>query len=144
MSVKIDGLTGASRVLNSEVVPFDNVASQLSAINVQEALDEIESLKLDTANAFGVGQTWQNVSASRALGVTYTNTTGKPLYVHLFATYAAATSTNLSVGGSLIPLTSNNQTNGEGLGVGFIVPLGETYSIVGGIGVTTVIWYELR
>ena len=50
MSVKIDGLTGASRVLSSEVVPFDNVASQLSAINVQEALDEIESLKLDTSS----------------------------------------------------------------------------------------------
>ena len=31
--------------------------------------------------AFGVGQTWQDVTASRALGTTYTNSTGKPIQV---------------------------------------------------------------
>ena len=30
---------------------------------------------------FGVGQTWQDVTASRALGTTYTNSTGKPIQV---------------------------------------------------------------
>ena len=31
--------------------------------------------------AFGIGQTWQDVTASRALGTTYTNSTGKPIQV---------------------------------------------------------------
>lgn len=31
--------------------------------------------------AFGVGQSWQNVTGSRSTGVTYTNTTGKPIFV---------------------------------------------------------------
>lgn len=31
--------------------------------------------------ALGIGQTWQNVTASRAVGVTYQNTTGRPIQV---------------------------------------------------------------
>lgn len=30
-------------------------------------------------NSIGVNQTWQDVTASRTIGVTYTNTTGKPI-----------------------------------------------------------------
>jgi hypothetical protein len=33
-------------------------------------------------NAIGVGQTWQNVKASRAANTTYQNTTGKPIMVN--------------------------------------------------------------
>ena len=31
--------------------------------------------------SFGIGQTWQDVTASRALGTTYTNSTSKPIQV---------------------------------------------------------------
>ena len=31
----------------------------------------------------GVGQTWQNLTGSRSSGVTYTNSTGKPIQVHM-------------------------------------------------------------
>lgn len=33
------------------------------------------------ADSIGVNQTWQDVKASRSNGVTYTNTTGKPIFV---------------------------------------------------------------
>jgi hypothetical protein len=46
------------------------------------------SLAVDNINGhdvsggfFGIGQTWQNVTAGRAAGVTYTNSTGKPIVV---------------------------------------------------------------
>ena len=32
----------------------------------------------------GVGQTWQNVTASRALNTTYTNTTGRPIMISIY------------------------------------------------------------
>ena len=34
--------------------------------------------------AIGVGQTWQNVTASRALNTTYTNTTGRPIMISIY------------------------------------------------------------
>lgn len=34
---------------------------------------------------YGVGQTTQDVTASRVSGVTYTNSTGKPIYVFVYA-----------------------------------------------------------
>lgn len=38
-------------------------------------------VKILNDQAFGVGQTWNNVTASRVLGTTYTNTTGKTIFV---------------------------------------------------------------
>ena len=35
----------------------------------------------DIPSGVGVGQSWQDVTSSRATGVTYTNTTGKPITV---------------------------------------------------------------
>ena len=34
-------------------------------------------------DGLGVGQTWQDVTASRAAGVTYTNSTGKPIVANI-------------------------------------------------------------
>lgn len=39
---------------------------------------------------FGFNQTWQNVAASRSLGVIYTNTTGRPILVQVYTTSTAA------------------------------------------------------
>ncbi|KWU18049.1 phage tail protein [Achromobacter xylosoxidans] len=39
---------------------------------------------------FGFNQTWQNVTASRSLGVIYTNTTGRPILVQVYTTSTAA------------------------------------------------------
>ena len=41
--------------------------------------------KANTADLkeIGVGQTWQDVTASRVAGITYTNSTGKPISVSI-------------------------------------------------------------
>ena len=48
-------------------------------------IEELETYTLPIPKALdmmvGVGQTLQNVTANRALGTTYTNTTGKPIEV---------------------------------------------------------------
>lgn len=90
----------------------------------------------------GVGQSWQDVLASRASGVTYTNTTGKTIAVSV--TQGAATSTTMvvSVNGVTVanPTTSSNAARPH---VTFLVPTGQTYSVTV-TGGTLLVWAELR
>lgn len=118
-------------------------ATNLSGLtgNVQTQL----GTKANTADLkeIGVGQTWQNVTASRALGVTYTNTTGKPIMVAI----GAVSSTNGYVefvvggfvsrfGGTVAAPVSNYAS--------FVVPNGNTYSLYVSSGGFLASWLELR
>lgn len=87
----------------------------------------------------GVGQTWQNVTASRGIGATYTNTTGKPIMVIIgMDTYASYQT--IEVGGLDI---SGNGNMGGGNPI-FIVPNGSTYKFVSTNTGTLRSWCELR
>lgn len=44
------------------------------------------SFSWSTAGGIGVGQTWQSVTGSRAMGSTYTNSTGKPIFISVTCT----------------------------------------------------------
>ncbi|WP_082143197.1 phage tail protein [Pseudomonas fildesensis] len=79
------------------------------------------------ASALGIGQAWQDVTASRAWATTYTNNTGKPIQVNVVARdpVAGNFSISLYVGGVKIAETylsasSQNWVSG-------IVPPGATY-----------------
>lgn len=101
------------------------------------------SFKVNTADLkeIGVGQTWQNVTGSRALGITYTNTSGKPIYVAIANSSIAGSNVQLTVDGILVyALTQDNGGLGRG---GTIVPNGSTYSATTAPG-SLVAWIELR
>lgn len=103
------------------------------------------SLKANTADLkeIGVGQTWQNVTANRIAGVTYTNTTGKPIVVSAY-TFAAGGDTGtqvlyvdgLAVSQSQYYVGTTASGTRQVLG---IVPSGSKYS-VNSFGY----WFELR
>ncbi len=77
------------------------------------------------------GQTWQDVKASRSVGVTYTNTTGRPIMVSI-----DNSGESVIVDGLQLVLSGP-------YGVQFIVPAGSTYSVpAGGGGIDR--WVELR
>lgn len=84
----------------------------------------------------GVGQTWQDVTASRSVGVAYTNSTGKPIYLYVRMGIGAY-DLHLTINGTIYFNMSNN--NGRG-SVQAIVPNGSTYAISGAFNV----WNELR
>jgi hypothetical protein len=91
--------------------------------------------------SLGFGQTWQNVTGSRATGTTYYNTTSRPIYVA--ATYSGIGQMNPEVDGTAI-FTNGNSTGYNNANC-FIVPPGDSYRMVissGGQTITT--WYELR
>lgn len=88
------------------------------------------------------GQTWTNVTASRALGTTYYNTTGIPIDINVFGTCNADFSFNAQVGGVLVYGTSSYATV-KGTVVNASIPPGSSYS-VNTTGGTLIAWNEKR
>jgi hypothetical protein len=87
----------------------------------------------------GVGQTWTDVTASRAYGTTYTNSTGKPIFV--FVQSAGASSSSAATVAGVIAAAAN--TTSTASVVYFIVPNGATY-VVTIVGTSLQRWGELR
>ena len=92
-------------------------------------------------NSLGVSQTYQDVTASRALATNYTNTTGKPIWV-MCANNAAVTGGIYGiVGGVTLPRGYAVNGNSDDW-TGFIVPDGVVYQINSSSALT--LWVELR
>jgi len=91
----------------------------------------------------GVGQSWQDVTSSRAINVTYTNTTGKPIAVSATILQSHAYAAFAVVGG--ITIASFNSIGGR-VTVLFIVPNNTQYHIDTYNQETTYVdsWFELR
>lgn len=92
----------------------------------------------------GTGQTWQDVTASRAVGTTYTNTTGRPIMVSIYGTNTGAAQIfTLTVGGVAIAKQQGDTTNGAAASsISAIIPNNTTYSLTGTR--TLNLWAELR
>jgi len=86
--------------------------------------------------AFAVGQTWQDVKASRAANTNYTNTTGRPIQVNIVT--ADANARSITVGGVVAAYTF--ATYGGNYFLTATIPPGSTYSYSG----TFSNWAELR
>ena len=93
--------------------------------------------------SIGVNQTWQDVSASRILGTTYTNSTGNPILISCFnISSAIASYADLTINGKVIA------QNGIITGAGYyyfvcgICPNGGTYSL--SANGASQKWFELR
>ena len=96
--------------------------------------------------ALGMGyQSWQDVSASRASGATYTNTTGSPIM--LCVTFPDTSSLTAIATASVNGVTIFYITYDVGSQVGnvvqtLLVPAGATYRVFGTVGFST--WMEFR
>lgn len=95
----------------------------------------------------GVGQTWQNVTASRAAGVTYTNTTGRPIYISVSGGGQPNNGTmTLTVDGVVLgqqgfQSIASGRSNAT---MTAIVPNNSTYVVTNISGWSLVSWAELR
>lgn len=98
------------------------------------------------AHVLGMGQSWQDVTSSRASGVTYTNTTGRPIFVSIVQGLGGNGAIGeLFVDGVLVARVEIPQVaaSGEKATLSAVVPAGSTYqhTDLGG-GVAS--WAELR
>ena len=95
-----------------------------------------------TSQVIGVSQTWQY--PTRAIGTTYTNSTGKPIMVAISYTCSvASTVQGLVIAGATVYAAGSESGNGSGFSL--IVPDGATYVTTTNAGtITLVTWAELR
>ena len=93
-------------------------------------------------NSIGVNQTRQDVSASRSAGVTYTNTTGKPIGIIIRSNYGINVDFVVFIDGVSRNIVGSPSVN-QFICAEFIVPNNSTYYITIGSG-TIGGWHELR
>ena len=142
------------KVYNSELLNGENKATMFTSPTFTGAPTASTPANSDSSTnisttafvknvGLGWGHTWQDMTSKRAIGTTYTNTTGKPIfvYVDLFTSNAQYGTLNIngidagfSVGG----------TNANECSVSFVIPSGNTYSIGNGNGISFRKWLELR
>lgn len=108
----------------------------------QKAVTDALSTKANLSNpgsmGIGVGQTWQDVTGSRARGTNYTNTTGRPIMVNIMWPGASGSAPHLSVDGVQVGLVTGGSNAGS---VSGIVPAGSVYRVN---GKNFSAWSELR
>lgn len=119
-------IAGVAKVLNN--LNSTDTGSALSAAQ-GKVLDDG---KLNTSQALGVGQTWQNVTGIRSKGVTYTNNTGKPIQVNLFSTVSGDnfSQVEIYVNSNLVAKGISRYLANESVAfVSVIVPNNQTYRL---------------
>ena len=140
--------------INSTKAPINNAAltgvptAPTAAQNTNTT--QIATTAFVGASGIGLGQTWQNVTGSRAIGSVYTNTTGRPIVV-VVAAYSAVASAYIYaiVGGVAMGLTSTAEANytawiNRYASTFFVVPNGATYQIIQNGAHSLWYWTELR
>ena len=96
---------------------------------------------------FGIDQYWHDVTASRALGTTYTNSTGKPISVVISGNPSGLPETlSLTIGGVVVwDQNIDGENNSTNVVVSGVVPPLNTYSVTTDGNNTTISrWVELR
>jgi len=111
---EVDDLLDDKAAISGQTFSGDISASNLSGTNTG-----------DGALAIGVGQTWQDMTASRSSGFTYTNSTGKPITaaVNIIDAYTGSPASGF-VGATRVFYTSNLYVEEY---FTFIIPAGSTY-----------------
>lgn len=103
-------------------------------------------------SSIAVNQSWQNVVGSRALGVTYTNTTGKPIQLSVTcnSNNASGVVMQLQINGVTMARQGTAQVASADsrCNVTHIIPNGATYCVLSTSGSNGIVglqlWYELR
>lgn len=94
-------------------------------------------------NTLGVGQTWQNVTASRSSDVAYQNTTGGPIQIAITVTDAGGCSLELSTDGSTWDrIMASGPVGTVKTPFSLNLPANQYYRLVGAASIDE--WWELR
>ncbi|MDF3850670.1 phage tail protein [Achromobacter denitrificans] len=131
-------------VVNPGSVDAAQLASDYAVLNA--AVQSLDG-RLTTVEGqiFGRGQSWQDVSASRATGTIYTNSTSKPILVSVRGIGSGSTiSMSLQVDDVVMerPGWPGSFSGGTVAG-SMIVPSGSTYRVFTD-GIVSIVWMEYR
>ena len=122
---------------------FDKMLAGVGAAAVVIGMLFSGGAALSAQSSLGFGQIWTNVTGSRVLGTSYTNTTGRPISIFVFCVSSVNANLNITVNG--LVLFGPGATAGFSLQNTVIVPVGGVYSANVSAGVaSSVAWVELR
>ena len=96
----------------------------------------------NATNILGSSQTYGDYIGSRSINTTYTNSTGKPIWVAVAWTATGNGDYSATVNGALAYFS--RQDLYPRANVDFVVPIGGTYSVSNTAGQSPAYWYELR
>ena len=141
MDKDINSLTAKMTPVSADELVITDSSSvfSLKKLTFANLLAYFDTLYSRTSVIFGIGQTWQDVTISRASGVTYTNSTGKPIVIAI--TTVATGGSDILINGVLICSASSSNTS-SGIYNSAIVPNGATYKC--NFNSTLSNWQELR
>lgn len=164
--VRATPMTGLSTATGTAVVATDTLLVAVGKLQAQTTNRAVKGANSDitslsglttplsvsqggtgrTDGSFGDSQTWQDLTASRATGTTYTNTSGKALVLAgiLGPTSGAFTIAVATVGG--VPIYSTYAgVAGNYVAFNVVVPAGATYSVAPSNGTAVLVnWREMR
>lgn len=139
-SLVIVGASGGSEVADKYVNTFN--AQDISGAKNFTVAPKLNGFDL---TSIGIGQTWQDVTASRAWATTYTNTTGRPIMVSITAQDPAAGNLYIGLRVNGVKLAEQYHSAGSQAQVAAIIPPGATYMVERADTNDTITgWLELR
>jgi len=143
----VEELTGAQATALLSAASDTLAGIQENATNAEAQTGTATNRTVTAANlaatVLGMGQTYQDVKASRSVGVTYTNSTGRTILVVASIVSTSNSALGMEIGG--VQQSSTFVPAGQGVMVSLPVPPGLTYRVTISAGTPTVnIWQELR
>jgi len=146
---EVDGLldTKADQATTYTETEVDGLLDAKADQDTTYTKTEVDGL-VDDLSGLGVGQTWQDMTTSRAEDVTYTNSSGKAIFISVTETdtEGSAIGFTISVDGSIIAETYSyvGSTSIPRSNLTAIIPNGSTYKVALH-GLDTIhLWWELR
>lgn len=141
---------GVKNIKLDEAGSIDPVAGDLAAgieaIFTSRAAGHVQLINPQVTEGekqIGVGQTWQDLKASRSINVVYTNTTGKPIQVAVIGFVSSGIAFFEVDGIEVGAMIDDGAITQRGF-TSAIVPDGSTYKMNTGTGATIDKWAELR
>lgn len=117
----------------------------LTSTNTNQALTAAQGKVLkDTLNtAFGIGQSYVDVTGSRSFSTTYTNSTARMIFVLISTVYTSDVSNmTITVAGNVVLPIQNDADGSVNIWTVFPVPAGNAYNVTCNRGLQS--WWEVR
>lgn len=135
-SIVVVGAGGAAGVPDTVVNTFN--AQNIAGVKNFSSPPTLNGFDL---TSIGIGQGWTNFIGSRAIGTTYTNTTGRPIRLRIVFAGTTAAATALVVNGTSLSGASIGAM-AYGAVISEIISPGETYSVISNAAIA--MWWEKK
>jgi len=139
--------TELTAFLNAATTSLPGISELATSAETQTGTDTARVVTPDGLGdtVLGMGQTYQDMTASRAMTTEYTNSTGRPIIVAVRCNNGSQCNYTMLIGGNAVSLIKHLASDAVTQCAYGVVPNGSTYQITLSAGTATnIAWWELR